>query len=59
MCEKQCSDIEECQYDRENCEYRCVGDDYSYSASGKVVVASGLAAFIAAINFQLQNVKPS
>ena len=50
MCEKQCSDIEECRYDRENCEYRCVGDDYPYSASGKVVVASVLATFIAAFN---------
>ena len=51
MCEKQCSDVEECRYDRENCEYRCVGDDYPYSATEKVAIASGLAAVIAAINF--------
>ena len=51
MCEKQCSDMEECRYDKENCEYRCVGDDYLYSAAENVAAASGLAAFIAAINF--------
>ena len=51
MCEKECSVMEECRYDRENCEYRCVGDDYPYSAAENVAAASGLAAFIAAINF--------
>jgi len=23
MCDKGCSDTEECRYDKENCEYRC------------------------------------
>ena len=57
MCDQKCSDTEECRYDKGNCEYKCVfadpfeEDEYFYSYSQKLTVASGLSAFTAAINF--------
>ena len=56
MCNKECSDLEECLYEKENCEYKCIPifeiDEYSYSNTKQVAVTSGLVAFLAAINFQ-------
>ena len=57
MCNGECDDIfnEECIYYKENCEYQCTlvseTDEYSYSSTQKLAGTSGLAAFLAAINF--------
>lgn len=55
MCNEECSDLEECLYEKENCEYKCIPifeiDEYSYSNTKQVAVTSGLVAFLAAINF--------
>ena len=67
MCDQKCSYTEECRYDKENCEYKCVFSDeemgfdrimcdgkegeYFYSYTKKLTAGSGLSAFIAAINF--------
>ena len=60
MCEQQCSDTEECRYDKANCEYKCVlplsngsidDEEYSYSAGVKLIASCVLTALTAAINF--------
>ena len=57
MCNEECDGelMEECRYDKENCEYKCSSpfeiDEYSYSASPKETATIGFAAFLAAINF--------
>ena len=60
MCEQQCSDTEECRYDKANCEYKCVlpvshgsidEEEYFYSTGEKFTASCGLTALMAAINF--------
>ena len=55
MCNEECSELEECRYEKENCEYKCISifeaDEYSYANTKQVAATSGLVAFIMAINF--------
>ena len=46
MCGKECSENEECRYDKENCEYECV-----LASTTIVMGASGLVASLAALFF--------